>query len=115
MRAVISALENATDPEMATSADRTANRSVPEQKPKEKTRPGQIGEGKGVPLSKAQRKRALYVRVLLPNYKCTHSLSSQMERLRHPMILSNPEFSLNPFQTIRTHAQNTLIKRNNPA
>ncbi|KII93528.1 hypothetical protein PLICRDRAFT_35748 [Plicaturopsis crispa FD-325 SS-3] len=62
-------------------------------KPPPKPVPGQIGEGKSEPLSKAQRKRAL-----------------QMERLRHPLILANPEFASNPFQTIRTHAQNTLLK-----
>ncbi|KAJ7786436.1 ribosome biogenesis protein SLX9-domain-containing protein [Mycena metata] len=33
----------------------------------------------------------------------------QMEKLRHPLILANAEFSSNPFQTIRTHAQNTLL------
>ncbi|KAI0814856.1 ribosome biogenesis protein SLX9-domain-containing protein [Irpex lacteus] len=52
-----------------------------------------IGEGKRTPLSKAQRKKAL-----------------QAERMRIPLILSNPEFSANPFKTIRTHAQNTLVK-----
>ncbi|KIP12463.1 hypothetical protein PHLGIDRAFT_113553 [Phlebiopsis gigantea 11061_1 CR5-6] len=59
--------------------------------------PGQIGEGKHVPLSKAQRKRALAA-----------------ERLRVPMILSSPEFSSNPFETIRKHAQNTLVKHEVP-
>ncbi|PCH33826.1 hypothetical protein WOLCODRAFT_147905 [Wolfiporia cocos MD-104 SS10] len=61
--------------------------------PKPRTKPGQIGEGKAAPLNKKQRKRAL-----------------QIERMRMPMILSTPEFSSNPFQTIRTHAQNTLVK-----
>ena len=55
--------------------------------------PGMIGEGKGNPLNKNQRKKAL-----------------QLERLRHPMILSNKRYSSNPFQTIRTHAQNTLVQ-----
>ncbi|KAJ7492513.1 ribosome biogenesis protein SLX9-domain-containing protein, partial [Mycena latifolia] len=64
----------------------------PKQK-KAKPKPGQIGEGKGAPLSKNQRQRAL-----------------QMEKLRHPLILANAEFSSNPFQTIRTHAQNTLLQ-----
>ncbi|PSR75923.1 hypothetical protein PHLCEN_2v8837 [Hermanssonia centrifuga] len=59
---------------------------------------GQIGEGKHVPLTKSQRKRTL-----------------QTERLRIPMILSNAEFHSNPFQTIRTHAQNTLLTHNKPA
>ncbi|KAF7347740.1 hypothetical protein MVEN_01531400 [Mycena venus] len=64
----------------------------PKQK-KPKPKPGQIGEGKNAPLSKAQRKRAL-----------------KMEKLRHPLILANPEFSSNPFETIRTHAKNTLLQ-----
>ncbi|KAJ7181776.1 ribosome biogenesis protein SLX9-domain-containing protein [Mycena crocata] len=66
--------------------------SQPVQK-KVKPKPGQIGEGKGAPLSKTQRQRAL-----------------KMEKLRHPLILANAEFSSNPFQTIRTHAQNTLLQ-----
>ncbi|KAJ7225412.1 ribosome biogenesis protein SLX9-domain-containing protein, partial [Mycena pura] len=61
--------------------------------PKLKPRSTQIGEGKGVPLSKTQRQRAL-----------------QLEKLRHPLILANAEFSSNPFQTIRIHAQNTLLQ-----
>ncbi|KAI0080252.1 hypothetical protein K474DRAFT_293568 [Panus rudis PR-1116 ss-1] len=72
--------------------DIAGNTSRPEPKV------GQIGEGKKEPLSKSQRKRAL-----------------KMERLRIPMILSNPEFASNPFQTIRTHAQNTLVKHKTPA
>ncbi|KAJ3570249.1 hypothetical protein NP233_g4521 [Leucocoprinus birnbaumii] len=56
-----------------------------------------IGEGKSVPLSKNQRKRAL-----------------QTEMFRQPLIRSNPEFAKNPFATIRTHAQNTLIKHQQP-
>ncbi|KAF9068109.1 ribosome biogenesis protein SLX9-domain-containing protein [Rhodocollybia butyracea] len=59
-----------------------------------KSKSSKIGEGKGTTLSNAQRKKAL-----------------QIERLRHPHILSNPQFSSNPFETIRTHAQNTLVKR----
>ncbi|KAI6136732.1 ribosome biogenesis protein SLX9-domain-containing protein [Pisolithus sp. B1] len=55
---------------------------------------GRIGKGKGVPLTKAQRKRTL-----------------QVENLRHPLILSDPQFASNPFETIRIHAQNTLEKR----
>ncbi|TFK97042.1 ribosome biogenesis protein SLX9-domain-containing protein [Pterulicium gracile] len=54
---------------------------------------GVIGQGKNTTLTKAQRKRAL-----------------ELERLRHPRILSNPAYSSNPFETIRTHAQNTLVK-----
>ncbi|KAF9452666.1 hypothetical protein P691DRAFT_660368, partial [Macrolepiota fuliginosa MF-IS2] len=56
-----------------------------------------IGEGKNMPLSKNQRKRAL-----------------QMEQFRQPLIRSTPEFTKNPFQTIRTHAQNTLVKHQQP-
>jgi len=55
---------------------------------------GKIGKGTSSTLSKAQRKRLL-----------------DLERLRHPLIIANPDFSSNPFQTIRTHAQNTLIVR----
>ncbi|KAJ3477201.1 hypothetical protein NLI96_g10629 [Meripilus lineatus] len=62
-------------------------------KSRPKTNAGMIGEGKSAPLSKQQRKRAL-----------------QTEKLRIPLILSNPAFASNPFQTIRTHAQNTLVK-----
>ncbi|KAE9410979.1 hypothetical protein BT96DRAFT_799186, partial [Gymnopus androsaceus JB14] len=58
-----------------------------------KVRSNQIGEGKGSTLSEKQRKKAL-----------------KTELLRQRLILSNPEFSSNPFQTIRTHAQNTLVK-----
>ncbi|KZV94096.1 hypothetical protein EXIGLDRAFT_525598 [Exidia glandulosa HHB12029] len=54
---------------------------------------GLIGEGKGQPLSKTQRKRALAA-----------------EAARHPLILSNPAFAANPFATIRTHVSNTLVK-----
>ncbi|KAG1757454.1 ribosome biogenesis protein SLX9-domain-containing protein [Suillus lakei] len=36
---------------------------------------------------------------------------TELEKLRQPLILSNPQYSSNPFQTIRTHAQNTLVKR----
>ncbi|KAF7969210.1 hypothetical protein HWV62_27907 [Athelia sp. TMB] len=61
-----------------------------------KVKLGLIGEGKGQPLSKNQRKRAL-----------------EMEQLRAPMIRANPEFASNPFKTIRTHAQNTLLKHEN--
>ncbi|KAJ7925895.1 ribosome biogenesis protein SLX9-domain-containing protein [Mycena leptocephala] len=77
----------------AESLAQTASEEVQPKQKKPKPKPGQIGEGKGAPLSKAQRQRAL-----------------QMEKLRHPLILGNAEFSSNPFQTIRTHAQNTLLK-----
>jgi len=63
-------------------------------KPKAISSIGKIGKGNSSTLSKAQRKRLL-----------------ELERLRHPLILANPDFTSNPFQTIRTHAQNTLISR----
>ncbi|KAF5355689.1 hypothetical protein D9756_003862 [Leucocoprinus leucothites] len=61
-------------------------------------RAGKIGESNTVPLSKNQRKRAL-----------------QTEMFRQPLIRSNPEFAKNPFATIRTHAQNTLIRHQPPS
>jgi len=69
------------------------DRSEPPSEASSKPKTGLIGEGKNAPLTKSQRKRAL-----------------QTERLRVPMILSNPEFASNPFQTLRTHAENTLVK-----
>ncbi|EEB90978.1 hypothetical protein MPER_10741, partial [Moniliophthora perniciosa FA553] len=82
-----------------------------------KTRPGQIGEGKGVTLSTQQRKRILQVThfIFWVPLKLIIKPFRQAERLRHPLILQNPQFSANPFQTIRTHAQNTLIKHASPA
>jgi len=71
----------------------TGDSTAEEMSRKPKAIPGQIGEGKQAPLRNSQRKRAL-----------------QTERLRIPLILSNPEYAANPFKTIRTHAQNTLIK-----
>jgi ribosome biogenesis protein SLX9 len=59
MQAAISALEKDLTPaEMESTASQTLDEQN-EQKPKAKVRPGQIGEGRPVPLSKAQRKRAL--------------------------------------------------------
>ncbi|KAH9969009.1 ribosome biogenesis protein SLX9-domain-containing protein [Russula dissimulans] len=55
-------------------------------------RPGMIGEGKGKSLTGSQRRYAL-----------------KAERFRQPLIRSNPEFAANPFETIRTHARNTLV------
>jgi len=86
IQAVISALDNNAAPD-------GDGKNTEEAQPKVKQKPGQIGEGKGIPLSRNQRKRAL-----------------EMERLRAPMILANPDYASNPFQTIRTHAQNTLVK-----
>lgn len=71
MKAAISALEdNNIPPESQGSVDETADEALDEP-PKVKPKPGQIGEGKPTPLSKAQRKRALYVFVLLC-YRTAH-------------------------------------------
>lgn len=88
-------------------------------KSRPKTNAGMIGEGKSAPLSKQQRKRALCVFSLISLLtSCVDDLTliialclhRQTEKLRIPLILSNPAFASNPFQTIRTHAQNTLVK-----
>lgn len=60
--------------------------------------PGQIGEGYGTPLMKSQRRR--------------RALTA--ERFRQPLIRSNPDFTANPFETIRTHARNTLVPHRPP-
>ncbi|KAI0051724.1 hypothetical protein FA95DRAFT_1554255 [Auriscalpium vulgare] len=60
--------------------------------PAKPSRAGQIGEGKGAPLKKSQRKHAL-----------------KAEQFRQPRIMANPDFAANPFKTIRTHAENTLV------
>ncbi|KAL1951676.1 hypothetical protein VTO73DRAFT_825 [Trametes versicolor] len=79
------------------AADEEEADGTDEPKAKANPKAGQIGEGKGAPLSKNQRKRAL-----------------QLERMRIPLILSTPEYAANPFQTIRTHAKNTLVKHEPP-
>ncbi|KAJ6575232.1 ribosome biogenesis protein SLX9-domain-containing protein [Mycena capillaripes] len=90
----LAAMDDDDAPELLEeSVTPTAADEVQPKQKKPKPKPGQIGQGKGAPLSKAQRQRAL-----------------QMEKLRHPLILANPEYSSNPFQTIRTHAQNTLLQ-----
>ncbi|KAF8547126.1 hypothetical protein OG21DRAFT_1425404, partial [Imleria badia] len=90
IEAVISALE---EEEISSPAEAQPNAATSQQRPQAKAKTGIMGEGKGVPLTKAQRKHAL-----------------ELERLRHPLILTNPQYAANPFQTIRTHAQNTLEK-----
>jgi len=95
IQAALSALDgDGGDDDDAEQTEQVADESV-----HSKVRPklGQIGEGKGVPLTQNQRKRAL-----------------ELERLRAPMILANPDYASNPFQTIRTHAQNTLLKYEYP-
>ncbi|KIY72850.1 hypothetical protein CYLTODRAFT_417627 [Cylindrobasidium torrendii FP15055 ss-10] len=52
-----------------------------------------IGKGKKSTLSETQRRKEL-----------------ERERQRIPLVLSNPEFSKNPFEAIRTHARNTLVQ-----
>ncbi|KZS96068.1 hypothetical protein SISNIDRAFT_336074 [Sistotremastrum niveocremeum HHB9708] len=66
-----------------------------EKQPQSQSKPGQIGEGKSKPPNETQRLKAL-----------------KLEQFRHPLVLSNPEFRKNPFQTLRTHVQNTLVKHN---
>ncbi|KAF4623633.1 hypothetical protein D9613_001905 [Agrocybe pediades] len=91
LQSAIASLEKedmSDDDEKTDAADAPSHGNSSNSKPK----PGMIGKSKSAPLSKAQRKRAL-----------------ELERLRHPLILTNPEFSSNPFQTIRTHAKNTLL------
>ncbi|KAK0478518.1 ribosome biogenesis protein SLX9-domain-containing protein [Armillaria novae-zelandiae] len=79
-----------------TSNDATTSKD--DQHPPEKTRGGQIGKGKSSTYTSAQRKQAL-----------------KLEQLRHPLILSNSKFATNPFETIRTHAQNTLLQHAAPS
>ncbi|KAH7911931.1 ribosome biogenesis protein SLX9-domain-containing protein [Hygrophoropsis aurantiaca] len=90
IQAAISTLETE---EIPGNIDSESNEKQKQEASQSRPKPGQIGEGKGIPLTKNQRKRAL-----------------EMERLRYPLILSNPQYASNPFQTIRTHAQNTLLK-----
>ncbi|KAA1468153.1 hypothetical protein DENSPDRAFT_833364, partial [Dentipellis sp. KUC8613] len=94
MKAAISAVEKDVAPEDDAPQVGNAGEEQPSQQKRSAQRPGQIGKGKGAPLSQAQRKRAL-----------------KAEQMRQPMILANAEFSANPFQVIRTHAQNTLVQR----
>ncbi|KAH7341805.1 ribosome biogenesis protein SLX9-domain-containing protein [Rhizoctonia solani] len=61
-----------------------------------KQAPGIIGEGKGVTLTKQQRKRAL-----------------ELEQLRQSAIMTNSDYRKNPFDAIRRHAQNSLLSHEN--
>ena len=83
-----------------------------------KTNPnaGKIGRGKGLPFTASRRKRALYtwvspVLILLP---LADTCIRLLEQMRQPAILSNKEFASKPFETIRTHAENTLVKHQVP-
>jgi len=96
MQTAIAALEDDDRMKEPTEVDQSAG-NPDGLKAKRNTKRGMIGEGKGSTLSKSQRKRAL-----------------ELERLRHPLILQNPEFSSSPFETIRTHAQNTLLQHQVP-
>ncbi|KAF9056293.1 ribosome biogenesis protein SLX9-domain-containing protein [Panaeolus papilionaceus] len=94
------ALDQAVNADQETAAQTTiaeAEQSQSTAKDKAASKAGLIGKNGSSTLSKAQRKKAL-----------------ELERLRHPFILKNPDFSANPFHTIRTHAQNTLIKHEAP-
>ncbi|KAK7463706.1 hypothetical protein VKT23_005644 [Stygiomarasmius scandens] len=88
IKAVLQAVDKAEESETTKDVTEADSSST-----KPKIKRGQIGEGKSSTLSGAQRRQIL-----------------QVERLRMPMIMSNPQFSSDPFQTIRTHAQNTLVK-----
>jgi len=76
----------------------TSKNANPSNLPTKAPNTGLIGEGKGVPLSQTKRKNAL-----------------KLERIRHSMVIANPDFKANPFRAIRTHAQNTLVKHTAPA
>lgn len=114
IKAAISSVEMG---ESLASADAMTLGNAP-LKPKPRLEPGQIGEGKHTTLSKFQRKQALCVFTLFA-FHLSHiftmlSHNRKTERLRIPRILSNSEFSSDPFETIRKHAQNTLIKHEVP-
>jgi len=90
--------EEITLPESIEKLSSSIPKCSEEVKPKASSSIGKIGKGNSSTLSKAQRQRQL-----------------ELERLRHPLILASPDFTSNPFQTIRTHAQNILIKRELPS
>ncbi|PFH54579.1 hypothetical protein AMATHDRAFT_134711, partial [Amanita thiersii Skay4041] len=94
MNAAIAELEESSSKEISgTNILPSSNEKPQNIKSSTSSKTGKIGEGKGTPLTNAQRKHAL-----------------KLEQSRHPLILSNPSFSANPFETIRIHAQNTLVK-----
>lgn len=110
IEAVISALE---EKEISSPAETQSEVTI-SQRLQVKARAGLIGEGKSVPLTKAQRKRVLCVVNSDVSSWLKFNPSREMERLRHPLVLTNPQYAANPFQTIRTHVQNTLEKRKPP-
>ena len=88
------------------------------------TRLGQIGQGQDTPLTRSQRRRALWVIFFFPLHplflekrddRCFFFFLSwphrKAVRFRQPLIRADPAFAANPFGTIRTHAQNTLVPR----
>ncbi|CAE6354288.1 unnamed protein product [Rhizoctonia solani] len=83
--------ENILTPASETNTNNAGNSPV---RPKQAH--GMIGEGKGVTLTKQQRKRAL-----------------ELERLRQPAIMTNSDYRQNPFDAIRRHAQNSLLSHEN--
>ncbi|KAJ2920180.1 hypothetical protein MD484_g24, partial [Candolleomyces efflorescens] len=106
IQSVLAALEDPLDATTEAPAQKGSNKNAMETeengssaqaKPTASSKSLKIGEGKAAPLSKSQRKRAL-----------------ELERLRHPLILTNPSFASDPFSTIRLHAQNTLLKHQTP-
>ncbi|KAJ3737097.1 hypothetical protein DFJ43DRAFT_400615 [Lentinula guzmanii] len=93
--------------QMKVDGDEDTLKSVQQSKAKS----SQIGEGRASTLSDYQRKKALFVyHVTVMLVDMLTAVDRKIERLRHPFILSNPQFASNPFETIRTHAQNTLVK-----
>ncbi|KAH6917277.1 ribosome biogenesis protein SLX9-domain-containing protein [Coprinopsis sp. MPI-PUGE-AT-0042] len=96
IQSALAALEEPVEATVAEDAAQKEGETAPPSKATSKS--VKIGEGKPEPLSKAQRKKAL-----------------QLERLRQPLILTNPTFSTNPFSTVRLHAQNTLVKHQTPS
>jgi len=98
IKAAITEMEDDPAPEPAQeSMQKSAGVQSSANEPRIKSTPGRIGEGQKNPLTKAQRKKVL-----------------QLEKKRHPMILGNVAYASNPFETIRTHAQNTLVKHQSP-
>ncbi|KAF6766303.1 ribosome biogenesis protein SLX9-domain-containing protein [Ephemerocybe angulata] len=105
MQQALAALEDPLDTtEQETSSKKSGGKDAMDTdltavpRPTASSKSMKIGEGKGVTLSKSQRKRVL-----------------ELERLRQPMILTNPTYADNPFSTIRLHAQNTLLKHQTPS
>jgi len=93
MRDVLETLEIPLSSQMGGSASTSVQKQDARSSSTKK-----IGEGAGQPLSKRQRQKALAT-----------------EQVRLPLIMANSAFSANPFATIRTHAQNTLVKHEAPS